>query len=119
MYIEDKKVVSNEKGVVTFEDGSTQAYSQDWANYLITDEPEEYIDHSFRKYVKVVGDVLKHFKEGAFITKDIEKTIACIHESVRNANQEAICQAFGVEQHDQIPFNNISEKSEAFRNAKK
>lgn len=119
MYIEDKKVVSNDKGLVTFEDGTVLKYSEEWAEFLITPEPEDYIDHTFRKYTKVVQPLLTAFKDGNFITKDIEDTMKCIQESVRQANQNAICEAFGSQQHDQIPFSIIFEKDEQFRNKKK
>lgn len=106
MYLDDKEVKSVSEGVVTFTDGTTQEYSKEWAEYLVTDEVKK--DFRFHKIARLAGKVLKELVDGKFDSYEQEYLLDTIQQSITKANEEDLCKRYGVTDPRKVTFDQVS-----------
>lgn len=111
MFIWAKKVISNDKWLITYEDWKIEKFSEEYANYLISDEMQELDKFRFHKWSKLVWCVLEHFRDWCFTTSEIWYVLDTIQQSVRYANDRAVCKLFDCENPSDASFAKINELS--------
>lgn len=114
MFIGTKEADKIESGLITYKDGTTEKYSEEWANYLASETEEDYQNFLFKKISKVAGDFLKHMKDGRFSLYEQNEVLKTMRMSLDKASEDAICHAFGVKHKEEIPFDKVSEFSLKF-----
>ncbi len=108
MFIWEKEIKKIEWEVVTFTDGTTHEYSEDYIKYLSSKE-KKWLDEIYvKKVLKIKSDILKIFVDASATRAELTKTLQEIWWDILRHENNILCNLTWVENYFDINFRDIN-----------